>query len=265
MWRGSTSDDTMKLEHQRVDKPWGRVDLSAPFDGAGRTGEIWFDPVAPATALLVKFIFTSERLSIQVHPDDDQARARGLANGKTECWYIVDAEPGATIGIGLRRSVDAAALRAAALDGAIVDLLDWRPVVAGDFLFVPAGTVHAIGGGITLIEVQQTSDVTYRLYDYGRPRELHLDDGIAVARTNPDAALLHRHAEPGPLVEAAAFGVWLAEATTGGLPDRDRWVIPLSGHAVVGTEVARFGECLFVCAGDRLDLSDDARVLIAAA
>ena len=90
---------------------------------------------------------------------------------------MLDAEPGAVIGLGLTREVSREALRAAALDGSIESLLDWRPVTQGDLFYSPAGTIHAIGGGIALIEVQQNLDLTYRLYDYGRPRELHLDEG----------------------------------------------------------------------------------------
>ena len=136
-------------------------------------------------ALLVKYLFTSERLSIQVHPDDAAARARGHARGKDEAWYVLSAEPGAVIGLGLTHEVSREALREAALDGSIEHLLDWRPVGAGEAFYSPAGTVHAIGGGLSLIEIQQNLDLTYRLYDYGRPRELHLDEGVAVADPAP--------------------------------------------------------------------------------
>jgi mannose-6-phosphate isomerase len=173
----------MKLDRRYVEKPWGRTQLPAIFDAptGKRIGEIWFtaDGEQP---LLVKYLFTSERLSIQVHPDDEQARARGLTQGKSECWYILDAEPGATLGLGLKSAISAADLRSAALDGSIEQQMNWRPVRAGDFFMVPPGTIHAIGGGISLLEFQQNSDVTYRLYDYGRPRELHLEDPVSVAR-----------------------------------------------------------------------------------
>src|SRR4051795_5798349 len=178
----------MKLERRYVEKPWGRTELPPMFDSpvGERIGEVWFTDGAELP-LLAKYIFTSERLSIQVHPDDAQARARGLPQGKSECWYILDAEPGATLGLGLQHEVGSDELRAAALDGSIERLMDWRPVAAGDFIFVPSGTIHAIGAGISLLEFQQNADVTYRLYDYGRPRELHLDDGIAVASAKPFA------------------------------------------------------------------------------
>lgn len=176
-----------RLRARPVERVWGRRALPAGFPrppGDEPIGEIWFEPPDDA-ALLVKYLFTSERLSIQVHPNDAAARARGFQRGKDEAWYVIDAEPGAAIGLGLTRQASKEELRRAALDGSIETLLDWRPVAAGDLLYSPAGTIHAIGGGIALVEVQQNADVTYRLYDYGRPRELHLDEAVAVANPAP--------------------------------------------------------------------------------
>lgn len=178
-----------RLAARHVERIWGRRDLAgafAPPAGAASEpiGEIWFEGAADA-ALLVKYLFTSERLSIQVHPDDEAARARGHARGKDEAWYVLSAEPGAVIGLGLTHEVSREALREAAVDASIEQLLDWRPVRAGEIFYSPAGTVHAIGGGLSLIEIQQNLDLTYRLYDYGRPRELHLDEGVAVADPAP--------------------------------------------------------------------------------
>ena len=156
----------MKLHTHKVEKPWGRTTLPALFGTTEgrRIGEIWFEAAGePDLPLLVKYIFTSEKLSIQVHPDDAQAQARGLAQGKSECWYILDAEPGATLGLGFGTALSPAALRAAALHGSIEDLMEWKAVAPGDFFLVPAGTVHAIGAGIALLEFQQNADVTYRL------------------------------------------------------------------------------------------------------
>jgi len=141
----------------------------------------------------VKYIFTSEKLSVQVHPNDAQAgRAGEFDTGKEERRLVIDAEPGATLGIGFKEPISADAMRAAALDGSIADLLAWHPVRAGDFC-IPAGTVHAIGAGVSLIEIQQNSDITYRLYDYGRPRSLHLDKGVAVARGELYDPTFRRH------------------------------------------------------------------------
>jgi mannose-6-phosphate isomerase len=177
-----------RLPIREVEKPWGKDVLPAPFAApeGKRIGEIWFEPPPALPELLVKYIFTSEALSVQVHPSDAETLASGLGRqGKEECWLIVDAEPGATLGIGFRHHVDADRLRAAALDGSIAELMVWHEVRPGDFFYIPAGTVHAIGAGVSLIEVQQNSDITYRLYDYGRPRELHLDEGMAVAHGTP--------------------------------------------------------------------------------
>lgn len=178
------------LPIREVDKPWGKDVLPAPFatPEGRRIGEIWFEPPAALPELLVKYIFTSEALSVQVHPSDAQTLERGIGRqGKEECWLIVAAEPGASLGIGFEREIGADAMRAAALDGSIEQLLTWHEVVPGDFFYIPANTVHAIGAGISLIEVQQNSDMTYRLYDYGRPRELHLVDGVAVSHGAPYA------------------------------------------------------------------------------
>jgi len=131
--------------------------------------------------LLVKLLFTSSRLSVQVHPKDEYAELHHQCPGKTEAWYVIDSEPGAAVALGLKHKLSPEQFRAAAENGEIERHLDWRPVSPGDIFYVPAGTVHAIGAGLTICEVQQNSDITYRLYDYGRPRELHLDHGCNVA------------------------------------------------------------------------------------
>jgi mannose-6-phosphate isomerase len=254
----------MKLARRYVEKPWGRKRLPAAFDapqGKG-IGEVWFEGAADLP-LLAKYLFTSEKLSVQVHPDDEQARAMNLARGKSECWYVLEADPGASIGLGLKQETSADALRAAALDGSIEQLLDWREVQAGDFYSVPAGTIHAIGGGLSLLEFQQNSDVTFRLYDYGRPRELHLDQGIRIANRvpyNQVAQHLAGHVER-TLVEGPPFTLVLAGDDA--LPDRRRWVLPLEGQVRSGADVAGAGECLLLEPGDRLE-SDGARILIGA-
>ncbi|HEY1605576.1 MAG TPA: class I mannose-6-phosphate isomerase [Allosphingosinicella sp.] len=256
----------MKLVRHEVEKPWGRTDL--PDGGGRRIGEIWFEaPNGRALPLLVKHIFTSENLSVQVHPDDAQAHARGLTNGKSECWFILQAEPDAMLGLGFREEIGRAAMRQAALDGSIGGLMDWRPVRAGDFFYVPAGTVHAIGAGLSLIEVQQQSDTTYRLYDYGRPRELHLNDGIAVARGAPypaDCATHVTEADERVLVNGPHFT--LLHCHGGGsekLADRERWIIPLGGIVRSGEEEAGPGDCLFIEAGR--EVSGDGTFLLAVA
>ena len=242
----------MILETKTVEKPWGKEMLPAPFESpAGkRIGEIWFVPPRDLPQLLVKYIFTSEKLSVQVHPSDAQTEAAGLGKqGKEECWLVIDAEPDARLGIGFEREVDAEAMRAAALDGSIEQMLVWHPVKAGDFFYIPANTVHAIGGGCSIIEIQQNSDITYRLYDYGRPRELHLDEAIAVAKGAPHDPALRRHVPHGdvPLVE----GPWFRADQVEGLPSGEQarkyhgclLVIPRTGTACVEDEPVLPGQC----------------------
>lgn len=254
----------MKLGRRYVEKPWGRTELPPMFAPPGdkRIGEVWFTG-AGDLPLLAKYIFTSERLSIQVHPNDVQARARGLARGKSECWYILEAEPDAVLGLGFTRDVSKEELRAAALDGSIEQLMAWRSVSAGDFVFVPSGTVHAIGGGISLLEFQQNSDVTYRLYDYGSPRELHLDDAVAVATRGPfDGAILHLSRDAvEPLVRGPHFNLVLTAGDA--MRDHLRWVLPLEGEACSGSDCATAGECLLLESGEHIE-SSGARMLIGA-
>ncbi len=181
------------LPTKAVEKPWGQDSLPPPFTApeGKRIGEIWFEPPPELPELLVKYLFTSEALSVQVHPSDEQAPAG--SRGKEECWLVLTAEPGAKLAVGFRKEVSPELMREAALDGSIEQLLEWHAVRPGDFIYLSAGTVHAIGAGLSLIEVQQNSDITYRLYDYGRPRELHLDAGIAVANGGPHDPALRRH------------------------------------------------------------------------
>ena len=182
----------MRLHEHRVFKPWGRTDIPGQFGGPtdAPLGEIWFqrEDGQSNDPLLIKYLFTSERLSVQVHPDDAGAHAAGHERGKDEAWVVLDAQSGASIGIGLAQPASPEQLRRAALDGSIVEMLDWRPVMTGDAYYSPAGTLHSIGAGLTLLEVQQNCDVTYRLYDFGRPRDLHLDEGIAAARMDSGIA-----------------------------------------------------------------------------
>ena len=255
----------MKLERRFIEKPWGRTSLPTIFEtpAAKRIGEVWF--VGPSDVpLLAKYLFTSERLSVQVHPDDDQAQQRGLPRGKSECWYILDAEPEARIGLGLKRRLSREELRSAAVHGSIVDEMDWRSVGGGDFLYIPAGTIHAIGAGISLIEFQQSADVTYRLYDYARPRELHLDDAVDVALRGPYPDGLAKLVDPAKditLVDGPQFVLIHSHADR--LQDRRRWILPLSGTVRCEDETAGPGECLLLEPGQQLE-TDDARLLVGA-
>jgi mannose-6-phosphate isomerase len=132
--------------------------------------------------LLLKFLFPHEKLSVQVHPDDAQALTVGQPWGKTECWYVAHAKPGSQIGLGLKPGVSVAQLETAIHEKRAEELLNWLNVYTGDMIYVAGGTVHTLGPGSVIVETQQQSDTTYRLYDYGRPRELHLKDGIAAVK-----------------------------------------------------------------------------------
>lgn len=184
----------MTVERVRVrshPKPWGTENLRPWSDIVHENepiGELSFERANQATAnpaLLLKILFTHAPLSIQVHPDDAFAASIGLQNGKTEAWYILSAKPGAKVALGLRHSMTVQQVRASADNGTIADLVAWRDVAAGDVIFVPAGTIHALGAGLVVAEIQQRSDTTFRLFDHGRGRELQIDRAIEAATLGP--------------------------------------------------------------------------------
>src|ERR1700681_3558539 len=256
------SGQPMAIEHASVQvarKPWGVADLHpwSSIDGSGdAVGELWFqraDKDAPIPALLLKLLFTSGPLSIQVHPDDAFARSVGLPNGKSEAWYILSATPDARVALGLKLHLAPQEFRAAIRDGSIAVLVQWRSVAKGDIIFVPAGTIHAIGAGVVLAEIQQRSDTTFRLFDYGRPRELHEDSAVAVSDAGPIQA------QPGSrrltsartiLVASPPFVLeridlppnsnWALDA------DREPWILALEGRARIGSANMSVGEAVFI-------------------
>lgn len=210
-------------------RPWGATDLSPIYPNhkfETKIGEAWLSgddckvaagPLAGKTLgqlseqyqrelvgeaardparfpLLLKFLFPHEKLSVQVHPDDEQAQRMGEPWGKTECWYVADAKPGAQIGLGLRDRVTARELEEAIHQQRAEGLLNWINVYAGDMIYVAGGTVHTLGPGSVIVETQQQSDTTYRLYDYGRPRELHLKDGMAAVKEKVNSGKVVRPA-----------------------------------------------------------------------
>lgn len=266
----------MKLETKAVEKVWGRRNLPSPFTQIGETagdepiGEIWFEPPPELPQVLVKYLFTSEKLSVQVHPSD--AEAPEGRRGKEECWLVLDAQPDATLAIGFKEPIGREGMRAAALDGSIEELLEWHAVKRGDFLYLPAGTVHAIGPGLTLVEVQQNSDITYRLYDYGRPRELHLDEGVAVARGTPYPAQCRQaisENESVTLVEGPHFRFsHCASAPDAAMRARHRGavqVLPLEGEVSLAGEAIGAGECGLAASIDAVDFARAKRTLLVSA
>ena len=158
------------------------AELSVQF-GAELTGSAAVDP--NRFPLLAKFLFPHEKLSVQVHPDDAAAQEVGQPCGKTECWYVAHAKPGAQIALGLKAGVSREQFEAAVHQKRAEDLLNWVNVFPGEMIYVAGGTVHTLGPGSVIVETQQQSDTTYRLYDYGRPRELHLREGLTVLKERP--------------------------------------------------------------------------------
>jgi len=132
--------------------------------------------------LLIKTIFAKEKLSVQVHPDDKLAQKYGQPRGKTECWYALAAEPGAEVAVGVKPGTTLDEIREGIRAGTLEARLNMLPVAAGDTIFVDAGTVHAIWPGSILLETQQNCDLTYRMYDYGRPRELHIEKSLEATK-----------------------------------------------------------------------------------
>lgn len=263
----------MTIEHASilvVDKPWGRTDLSPWNDIECKNeaiGEIWFQRSktgCPEPKLLLKLLFTSQALSIQVHPDDEYARSIGLPNGKTEAWYVLSAARRAEVAIGLLAPLTASQLRDSIEDQSIAGLVNWMEVSQGDVVFVPAGTIHAIGAGLVIAEIQQRSDSTFRLFDQGRSRQIHVADSVAVARAGPAGpqAAFKRLTRARTLlvacdhfvferVEFMPNSTWVLQA------EQETWFLVLSGHASFGDVEAAIGEGIFfeddraaVCVGE---------------
>lgn len=263
------------LERALHERPWGRRDLPDHYGAQGRMiGEIWHQRPGADLPVLVKSIFTAERLSVQVHPDDASARRTGLPSGKEEWWLVTAAAPDSTLGIGLNSPHSREALREAASNGSIIDLMAWFPVRAGDFFHIPPGTVHAIGAGVNIVEVQQNADVTFRMYDYGRGRALHLDAGIAVAQAVPHPARLRgsladtRIEGQGPrlLTRCPHFSVFHADAgALDALAGDDAQIVPLTGEAAFGERSVGPGAVLWGDPGALGTRSPDFTCLVVAA
>jgi mannose-6-phosphate isomerase len=252
----------MAVEHacvRAVGKPWGSHVLwpwSEIDAHGGAIGELWFqrpDRGTPEPALLLKLLFTKEALSIQVHPDDTFARSIGLKRGKTEAWYILSATPDAKVALGLKRQLTSEQLRAAIEDGSIADLVAWRKVLKDDVIVVPAGTIHAIGAGLVIAEIQQRSDSTFRLFDYGRQRDIHIERAVAASNAGPAQRqfVATRLNEARTLLAATSHFVleridlaprsnWEIDA------DEETWILVIDGDAQFGQISAFVGESIFV-------------------
>jgi mannose-6-phosphate isomerase len=259
----------MTVEHAHVHalpKPWGVADLrpwsNARYDSKS-IGEIWYERPVPGAAdssLLLKLLFTSEPLSIQVHPDDAFARSNGLPRGKSEAWYILSAKPEAQIALGLKQRITPEQLRSAVGDVSIENLVAWRSVSPGDVIFVPAGTIHAIGAGLVIAEIQQRSDATFRLFDHGRQRELHIDSAVAVANTGSadfQAQPSRLTAERTLLVSSPYFAfekIDLPSDSTWRLRvEPETWLLVITGSARAGSFDLTIGDAVFM-QSDRADI-----------
>ena len=281
-------DQPIRLLPLFRERVWGRESLTPYFPEKTfdkHIGEVWFtfaenetslgiplgklieseprvlgsaaDPAHPGICpLLVKLLFTTERLSVQVHPDDQYAQLHHGTLGKTEAWYVMQAEPPAELAVGFREAISPEKLAEAAQSGEIERLLDWRTVKAGDTIYTPAGTVHAIGAGLTICEIQENSDITYRLYDYGRPRELHLEHGVSVSK-------LGRHEDQPERVKIASWREQLTDSPyfrierlkiinsvtiNRGLPYY-MLLVCLNGSGSIAGEAFQSGQCWLVPAG----------------
>jgi len=271
----------LRLPPSLRERIWGRYDLSPIFGmQQQRIGEAWysFDENVIANGplrgkslrelieahgssllgaayagssfpILAKLLFTSDRLSVQVHPKDEYALANENSPGKTEMWYVLAAEPGAGVALGLTRTLSKQDLREAAISGEIENHLNWIEVSAGQTIFVPAGTLHAIGPGLVLCEIQQNSDLTYRFYDFGRlgadgrPRELHIDKAVEVTEQQPHpgplepGGLSDEHGTRELLVSCPYFGVERCTWDEAGLypehPDHADLVLFLEGQGTL--------------------------------
>jgi mannose-6-phosphate isomerase len=251
-----------KLEPDFREKIWGATRLEPWFPNSkSKIGEVWFQ--AGGDLPLVKFLFTTDKLSVQVHPGDAYAQRHHQSPGKTEMWHILAAEPGARIAAGFREPLTPEQVRAAAVSGEIEGLLQWFEARPGDTFFIPAGTVHAIGAGLALCEIQQNSDVTYRLFDYGRPRELHLDHALAVSRLGPHDARRQ------PLENVLVSCRYFATECVGGrsteyqpLANRAHLLIAIEGDGEIAGQPIRAGEVWHVPSGsDPFQISGNLRLL----
>ena len=280
----------LRIVPRLVERVWGRTDLSAWYGGIAGTdeaplGEAWLTDVgcevegggtlgdlidgdraamlgdvAGSPPILAKLLFTAAPLSVQVHPTDAAARSSGIAaSGKNEAWHVLDATPDAAVWVGFSAPVTPARLRAAVTDGSVLTLLRRRAVQAGDTVSVPAGTVHAISAGLVLLEVQDSVHVTYRLYDYGRPRPLQVEEALAVAdlgaaceqEADPEAQSQEEHIlarAPRFLAERHDIGQGLTLR-----PDGARYhiLVPLTPGVLLDQRELRRGAAAFVPARGR--------------
>lgn len=275
IWGSTELEPWFRNRREKIGEVWLTADDNAAEDGRTLTalmeayGAALMGPrPRESFPILTKFIFTTDRLSIQVHPDDETARKRENSAGKTEMWRVLRAGPGAAIALGFVEKIAPERLRSAALSGEIERLVRWFPVREGDVFFTPPGTVHAVGANVTLCEIQQYSDITYRLYDYGRPRELHLDKGLEVANPGPHPGASAPEDLGGGrkrLARCPYFVVeeveWNARAVYEPEPGRMDILVFLEGSGTLDGRPLQAGECWLIPASAAPFPLDPARFL----
>ena len=285
----SFAGQPIRLQPIFRERVWGRDNLMPYFErpvGTARVGEVWFTYADNQTScgqslgellrqhpeilgsaadarypgvcpLLVKLLFTTERLSVQVHPDDAYAAEHHDSLGKTEAWYVMDSQPPGEVAVGFREELSQERFEASVWSGEIERLLDWRKVQKGDVVFTPAGTVHAIGAGLTICEIQENSDLTYRLYDYGRQRELHLEHGTKVSDLGPHTHISKSKVLGTGRTELLACDYFRIEKLN---PTEEmriasepfyRLFICIAGEGKIGGEAAKAGEAFLLPANAR--------------
>jgi mannose-6-phosphate isomerase len=219
-------------------------------------------PRGPYFPILTKMLFAAKTLSVQVHPADEYALELEGGPGKTELWYVTTALPGASVALGLTEQMSATQLSQAARSGEIERFLNWIPVAAGDALLIPPGTLHTLGEGVTICEIQQNSDLTYRFFDFGRldasgnPRELHVDQGAAVVRSDAPRDKLTLQAIPDPLFERSLVAscpyfeteklAWTSSVQYQTNGERFELLMFVEGSGRIGPDSYRPGDCYLI-------------------
>ena len=237
------------LEAEYVAKPWGRRDGIKAAEEYQPLGEVIYN--APHTDLIVKWLQTNASLSVQVHPQE--------VDRKHEWWYITNARPGSYLHLGLKEDTTADQVRESALDGSLPDLLNKIEPKAGDSFYVEAGTIHALGPGLDVVEVQEPSTVTWRLFDYGRPRELHLDESLR------ESILTKQEVKALPEGEAPfrVKHVTLSAGESATLPKGGCCVAIIRGDGTCGEKEYNAHQCWEVSDALTLSASSDTECIIA--
>lgn len=248
-----------QAEVRIVHQPWGSRNLrpwSTLQESGEAIGELRFDRGEARAAdggLVLELLFTTEPLPIQVHPDDALARSIGLEHGRTKAWYVLSAAPGAMVAVGLQHRLTFCQIRASIEDGSIAERMAWIPVAEGDVVLVPAGTVHALGSGLIVAEIHSGSDATFRLFDHGSQRELHVYNAAAATRAAPidgrcDPVVVT--ADRTLLAACPQFVLECIDLDPGTSWDlsaeRETWILVLDGCGRVGRTETAVGRAIFV-------------------